>query len=129
MQNQTFDPSAVLNHMVEAGQEFMRNFVPGGPAAGPAESPMDAVEVLSSAAKEFADMQQNHMQQATQFWGSMFGMPGAAAEASPSTAAPQDRRFAADAWNTDPRFDAVRRCYLTYAGYVTGSIEKADVDE
>mgnify|MGYP003694630315 CR=1 FL=1 len=54
--------------------------------------------------------------QMTDLWSGMWKLPGTAATAA---AAPQDdRRFAAEAWAQDPRFDVVKRMYLGYSDFL-----------
>ena len=40
-----------------------------------------------------------------------------------------DRRFAGDAWKSDPRFDAFKNGYLAYSKFLQDSVEQAPVDE
>ncbi|MCC6194172.1 MAG: class I poly(R)-hydroxyalkanoic acid synthase, partial [Burkholderiales bacterium] len=73
--------------------------------------------------KQGADLQQ-------QYLSMMQGMASAwLGAATPGAPAIDDKRFASDAWSTDPRFDAVRRVYLAYADFVDKAIEAAPMDE
>jgi polyhydroxyalkanoate synthase len=94
------------------------------PAASepPADAAPTAVEALApwlQAARSFTDWQQQTLQQ----MGSLWAPPADAA------AAPVDRRFAADPWRQDPRFDAVARAYLTQSQQLRGTLDAAPLDE
>ena len=48
---------------------------------------------------------------------------------APAEAADSDRRFAAEAWRNDPRFDLIRRSYLAYSTFLRNTVESAQLDE
>ena len=91
--------------------------------AMPAGTP-DIQAQVAQTAKQFADLQQ-------QYLATMQTVARAWTGAAPSNgeAPPDDKRFASEAWNKDPRFDAVRRIYLAYAQFIDKAIEAAPLDE
>ena len=95
------DPSLWMNDLLKAQQDLWQPFV-NLPAADPAGAP---------ALTPWLQAAQQGWQQWSALWsgaitGSAFAGFGGAA------AAPADRRFAGDAWQQDPRFDALARTYL-----------------
>ena len=62
----------------------------------------------------------------TSLW---MAMPGVAAMVPGGVPAGSDKRFAGDAWRTDPRFDALSNGYLSYAKFLQGPVETAAVDD
>ena len=59
-------------------------------------------------------------------WPATWATPAGSAAAAPAV---DDKRFAGEAWSKDPRFDAVRKMYLAYAGFIEKAIDAAPVDE
>ena len=98
---------------------------------------------------QMAQIQQQFMKDMTDLWSGkgLAGafMPGASAadanlrEAgakgevsagkSAATAASDDRRFASEAWRSDPRFDLLRRTYLAYSDFLRGAVETVPLDD
>ena len=77
------------------------------------------------AANAFAQWQQQALQQMTSMWSG--AMPFGAA--MPGAAAPADRRFAADAWRNDPRFDGLTRAYLGQSELLQKTLAAAPLDD
>ena len=104
----TPDPTRWFADLMAAQQAMWRP--DGRTAAAPADSPLPAAFDMPwlQAANAFAQWQQQALQQMTSMWSG--AMPFGAA--MPGAAAPADRRFAADAWRNDPRFDGLTRAYL-----------------
>jgi polyhydroxyalkanoate synthase len=111
------------------------------PTAAPATS--DPYAAFAATTRTLAEMQQNYFRQVAQWWAAipaamgmpslpgmpalsaMYGLPGMpGAPASPNA----DKRFAADAWQNDPRFAAFRDGYLAYSEFLKKTIESAPVD-
>src|ERR1043166_5131633 len=92
------------------------------PSASSGESPSPMGDFMAPA-RQFAAMQQKLLEQFTAFWTGAFG----AAQTSPEQVA--DRRFSDEAWSEDPRFDLIRRAYLSYSGFLMNCVERAEVDE
>src|SRR5262245_36168368 len=100
--DQSNDPAKILSEMLAAGQEMMRKF--GAPqTASEAPAPPEAPPDLLAATKQIADMQQQVLKQAADFWSGMFGASGQAGAQGPS-AKSEDKRFTGEPWRTDPRF-------------------------
>ena len=96
----------------------------------------DPFAAFNSATQMISGMQQESMRQMTDMWLSMSGMgtgaAGAAASAgadSGAGAAAGDRRFAADAWRSDPRYKALADGYLQYSKFLRDSVESAPMDD
>src|SRR3954463_3300189 len=106
------DPSQMLAQLFEQGQAMMRQI----PTAGDALGAPDPMAAASAPSKQFTDMQQDFLKQMTGFWSGMAGFSPPANAAAPR-AIDTDRRFAGDAWRDDPRFDLIKRTYLSYASF------------
>jgi polyhydroxyalkanoate synthase len=128
MEKTTNDPAQFLAGLLETGQELMRksfaSATEGDPAGGAADPAAQWLEVT----KRITEMQQDYLKQVAGFWTAAVGganpwQPAAkAAEAA-------DKRFAGEPWNSDPRFDSIKRSYLTYSSFLRDSVEAAPVDE
>jgi polyhydroxyalkanoate synthase subunit PhaC len=127
MSNQPNDPAQYLAGMFAAGQDLLQRFAAGVPGAS-TEPGADPAAAFMASSNKFAEMQQKYLQQMTGFWS---GMLGAAplAEAAPSVAKNDDKRFAGEAWRSAPGFDLVKRTYLTYSAFLQDSVESAAVDD
>jgi polyhydroxyalkanoate synthase subunit PhaC len=148
------DPVQLLASLLRGGQGFAGSTAPGpGPAAAPAATPQSAAAPLAPAwppadpfaafaawSRQMVEMQQQLIKQMTDFWtaqltgsfmgGFPVGFPAFTQPASAKPAGPgDDKRFAADAWRSDPRFDVVRRSYLAYSDFLTGAVEAAPIDD
>jgi polyhydroxyalkanoate synthase len=120
-------------------QLFASLFTGGGGAHGGASTESETgqatsqnpMESFAAFTRQMAQTQQQFMKQVTDFWTGQLGSgarnePGAAQGA----AGPRDdRRFAADAWRSDPRFDLVRRTYLGYSDFLQGAVEAVPLDD
>ena len=125
MANPPNDPAQLLASLLEGGQAMMRKF--GMPSA-PEPGASDPMAEFFAATQQIADMQQNFWKQATAYW-SAFPTAAAAAAQAPTDAADSDRRFGAEAWRSDPRFDLIRRSYLAYSNFLQNTVESAQLDE
>src|SRR5206468_446614 len=88
----------------------------------------DPMAEFFAATQQVANMQQEFWKQATAYW-SAFPAAAAAAAQAPADAVDSDRRFAADSWRSDPRFDLIRRSYLAYSSFLQNTVESAQLDE
>ena len=70
--------------------------------------------------KQVTALQQDYFRQITALW------PAAALT---DKQAPQDKRFAGEAWRTDPRLEMATRSYLAYSSGLRGAIDAAPLDE
>jgi polyhydroxyalkanoate synthase len=134
MANEPNDPAHIISNLYEAGQAVLRQMgtLPAADAtAAAAEAPAaDADNPMArfiEATQRLAGLQQDFVRQMSAYWT---GAPWLALEA-PTDAAPKedDKRFAAEAWRTDPRFDFVRRSYAAYAQFLQSAVEAAPVDD
>ena len=105
------------------------------PGAGDAGTQAGAAAMMApwlEAAKSFTAWQQQSLQQMA---GLGFGMlPGLATafgggDAAAASAAPKDRRFAGEAWASDPRFDITAKTYLTQADALQRALAAAPLDD
>src|SRR5438874_1070506 len=126
MPNTPNDPAQLLASLLEGGQAMLQSFGSGMPSApGPGKS--DPMRDFIAATQQIAGMQQAFWKQALAYWSVVPGAAGAAQV--PSDASDSDRRFAADAWRNDPRFDLIRRSYLAYSNFLQNSVESAQIDD
>ena len=105
------DPSLWMNDLLKAQQDLWQPFVTL-PAADPAGAP--APVPWLQAADAVTQWQQQGWQEWSALWSGAF-TGSAFAGFGGAGAAPVDRRFAGDAWQQDPRFDALARTYLQHS--------------
>ena len=86
---------------------------------------MEPFGALNAATETIAGMQQEYIRHMTNLWLSMAGM----APADAGGGAADDRRFAGEAWRSDPRYNALTGGYLTYSKYLQNAVEAAPVDD
>jgi polyhydroxyalkanoate synthase subunit PhaC len=118
-------PAHSFVHFIEDGQELMRRFiVDSGNALAPGNDP---AATLFAASKYFARQQQKYLEQSANFWLSALGVPRRDEGEEPAAA--DDRRFATDAWRSDPRFETIKRVYLAYATFLQELASNAPLDK
>src|SRR5438477_7807781 len=136
MANTPNDPAQLLASLLEGGQTMLQSFGRGMRSAaerGKSDSrksdsgKSDPMGAFIAATQQIAGMQQAFWKRALAYWSAV---PGPAGVAQVSTeASDSDRRFAADAWRDDPRFDLIRRSYLAYSNFLQNSVESAQIDD
>ena len=129
------DPNQWLANMFAAGQEWMKPFLASGGDAKAEDAPKPAASEpanpyaqLLAASFGFAEMQKNYMRQVAEMWMGVTKSAAPLPSVDPG-AAVDDKRFAADAWRSDPRFDMLARAYLGYSQLMQQSVEAAPVDD
>jgi polyhydroxyalkanoate synthase len=134
MADEPNDPARIISNLYEAGQAVLRQFAAAPPdasaAAGRGAQPPAADNPMAqflAATQQLTGLQTEFVKQMSSYWS---GAPWLNLEA-PAEAAPkdEDKRFAAEAWRHDPRFDFVRRSFAAYASFLQGAVESAPVDE
>ncbi len=139
MAEQNYDPAQFLANLLQTGQQMIEKSV--GAAAAATAAPQgvqgitgmpagsaDPSAMWAEASKRFTEMGQEYMKQVSGFWTAAMG--GANPwQAFMPPADGGDKRFAGEAWNGDPRFDAIKRTYFAYGDFLTKSVEAAPVDE
>jgi len=150
------DPASLLASLFKGGQSRFGSAAATNETAGAggdATSPSDPMGGFMAFTQQMTQMQRQLIDQMTGFWsgaaatGSTTEAPppgppreaaaakGAAADAKGESAAPPkpakdgDKRFAADAWRNDPRFDLMRRTYLAYSEFLQGTVETVPTDD
>jgi polyhydroxyalkanoate synthase len=115
----TPDPAQWFVDLMATQRTLMNSLgmAPGSATSGPPDSPLP----WQQAARAIADWQQQSMQQATALWSAM----SSAGAETPV----EDRRFAADPWRKDPRFDALAKAYLGQAEQLRRALAAAPLDE
>ena len=117
------DPSRWFTDLMAAHKTMWGTAAP--PAEGP-DAPAASTLPWLQAAGDFARWQQQAAQQMTALWSG--AKPADAAP--PGAPAPvADRRFAADAWRKDPRFDSLVRAYLGQSELMRKALAAAPLDE
>src|SRR5437867_4352336 len=119
MADESSDAANALAKLIEAGQDALRQFTMSLAFDGAGDSQLNAVS------KSFADLHQSYIQQMTKLWTAMLGAGGQAS----GDVRQEDKRFASEAWRSDPRFDVLKRTYLAYSDFLQNSVEAAPVDE
>jgi polyhydroxyalkanoate synthase subunit PhaC len=130
MSDPSNDPAQLLASWFEASQRAMNAFgaALGANASSASVTPEhtgDPLQLFSAMVTSNAKLQQEAFKNVADFWASFAAQPGFGG--APGGTA--DRRFAGEAWNNDPRFDAVRRLYLAFSDYLERSVEQAPADE
>jgi len=115
----TPDPTLWLTDLMAKQQELLKSLAPPGTPA--AADPANPLAPWMQAANAFTQWQQQALQQMTM-------MRTAAVPAGAATPA-VDRRFAADPWCQDPRFDGIARAYLSQSELLRHTLDTAPLDE
>jgi polyhydroxyalkanoate synthase len=128
MANPPNDPAQLLASLLEGGQAMLRPFGPFGMPSPTELGKSDPMGNFIAATQRIADVQQEFWKQGLAYWSAA---PSAAAGVAqvPSESADSDRRFSAEAWRNDPRFDLIRRSYLAYSNFLQNTVESAQIDE
>jgi polyhydroxyalkanoate synthase len=124
MSNPPNDPAQLLAGFIETGQNMMRQLAGTGSSTNP-----DVVPDFVAASKQIAGMQQDFLKQMMGFWSGMLGVAVPPDAATAAGATDSDRRFAAEAWRNDPRYDLMKRTYLAYSNFWQQAVESAPLDE
>ncbi|HKE40263.1 MAG TPA: class I poly(R)-hydroxyalkanoic acid synthase [Casimicrobiaceae bacterium] len=114
MSNTPNNPIEVFANMFKGGQDAYGDAPHADPMAG-----------FVALTRQMTEAQQQFMKQMTDYWS---GKPSAAGDAGKAGTG-DDKRFSADAWRSDPRFDLVRRTYLAYSDFLKGAVESVPLDE
>ncbi len=121
-------PMQLLTAWFEAGRRAMETFnaaLGANPSATSAAPANDPLQLFNTFAINSAKLQQEAFKNVTDFWTHFTADPAAGNTAGGAA----DRRFSADAWGNDPRFDAIRRLYLSFSTLLESSVEQALGDE
>ena len=115
----TPDPTLWLTDLMAKQQELLKSLAP--PGTPTAADPANPLAPWMQAANAFTKCQQQALQEMTM-------MRTAAVPAGAATPA-VDRRFAADPWCQDPRFDGIARAYLSQSELLRQTLDTAPLDE
>ena len=115
----TPDPTLWLTDLMAKQQELLKSLAPPGTPA--AADPANPLAPWMQAANAFTQWQQQALQQMT--------MMRTAAVPAGAAAPAVDRRFAADPWCQDPRFDGIARAYLSQSELLRQTLDTAPLDE
>jgi polyhydroxyalkanoate synthase subunit PhaC len=99
---------------------------PAGDVAEGSKALAAAAAPWTKAFAELGALQLNMFQQLTNAWTA--GLPGVGA-ALGGTEPIKDRRFAGEAWSSDPRYEAVARTYLAQTDAMFKALDAAPIDE
>ncbi len=121
------DPTRWLADLLATQQTLLQSLQPSG-------APVNPFAPWQQATETFTQWQQQALQQMTSMWSAALpaGVAGAAPPgpaAGPAPAPAVDRRFAADPWRQDPRFDAVAQAYLGQSELLRKALDAAPLDE
>lgn len=116
----TPDPTRWLTDLMAAQQKFVQSL--GSPAPGTAQAPPSGMP-WQQATEAVTQWQQQAMQQMTSFWSA--AMPGGS---TGGDAPAPDRRFAAEPWRKDPRFEALARTYVDGSAQLRKALAAAPLD-
>ena len=123
MNAQTRDPTQWFSDLLAVQQSMLRQAGAGRSGSDPPAAPGNLLPWLPMTVA-FVDWQQQVMKQFTEWWTT--GIPGGGA--GPAAAA-SDRRFAADKWQHDTRFDGLVRAYLMNSELLRATLAAAPLDE
>jgi polyhydroxyalkanoate synthase len=123
------DPAQLLANLLKGGQSIFGNPPATSDAAAAAGSNaiplVDPTSEFIAFTQQMAQVQRQFVDQMMGFWS---GASGESA-APPTSAKDGDKRFTAEAWRNDPRFDLMRRTYLGYSEYLLGTVESVPLDD
>jgi polyhydroxyalkanoate synthase len=123
MNAQTRDPTQWFSDLLAVQQSMLRQAGAGRSGSDAPAAPGNLLPWLPMTVA-FVDWQQQVMKQFTEWWTT--GIPGWGA--GPAAAA-SDRRFAADPWQQDPRFDGLVRAYLMNSELLRATLAAAPLEE
>ena len=116
------DPTQWLADLMASQKTLLQSLAwPALPGAAPG-APANPLMPWLPSAEGLAQWQQQAMQQMTALWAPL--MPGGSPAATPVP----DRRFAAEPWRKDPRFDALALGYLNQAEQMRKALDAAPLD-
>jgi len=121
----TPDPTQWLVDLLAAQQAMLRPFGADGGASDAQAAMHSAVAPWMQTVGAVTAWQLEALQQAAAWWSGAANGRGAL----PDAAVTVDRRFAADAWRQDPRFDSLARAYLAQSALLRKTLEAAPLDE
>src|SRR5690348_3166211 len=119
-----FDPARWMASVLSGGQ--VPEQAQAGAQASETSAPGQLAAAFTAMASQMARLQGEWLKQMSTFWA-MPPAAGSSGEAPPKQ--DSDKRFASDAWSSDPRFDMLRKNYLAYADLLQGSVEQVSLDE
>jgi polyhydroxyalkanoate synthase subunit PhaC len=123
------NPAELLASLLKGGQSIFGNPTATNDAASAAgsdaASPSDPMSVFIAFSQQMTQMQQHFVDQMTGFRSDARGE----STTPPTAAKDSDKRFAAEAWRNDPRFDLLRRTYLGYSEYLQSAVESVPLDD
>ncbi len=119
--NPSTDPAQWLANLYEANKSILNSFAQGAAKGAPAGVTQDPWSGFMAASQQITAIQQAYVQQMMKLWAG--SAPAAVATRD------EDRRFAADAWRNDPRFELLKRNYLAYSDFLFGVADSAAVDD
>jgi polyhydroxyalkanoate synthase subunit PhaC len=138
MDTSQFDPAGWMASLFSGTQAPAQGQSAAAGACAEKETPGQLTAAFAAMTNQMLHLQQEMLKQASAFWAmwtTAAGLPSIAAgaqESGPGDALARqdsDKRFASDAWRSDPRFDMLRKSYLAYAELLQGSVEKVPFDE
>jgi polyhydroxyalkanoate synthase len=125
MINPSSDPNQFLTGLIQTWQNMMQQFNLTGAGSASGEPGAAGAEHIMRPPANSQELQQR-LQQMASLWS---GMLGVAAPTASAAGSPADKRFSAEAWRTDPRFDYLRQSYLAYSDFMMRSMESAQIDK
>src|SRR5438067_269316 len=120
------DPAKLLADMLRPGANTMRPFMEG--ESVDSRGTAAPMEGMMAASRQMASLHQQYLKQIADFWAPMAGL-AAPQNVATAPAKDDDRRFAAQAWRDDPRFDVVKRTYLGYSDFLQSAVDSSPLDE
>jgi len=124
------DPSDYMQHMMQAGQQSLKQFEDAISAAMGVQGKRPASEGDAFSPFGFAaDMQREYLTQVWKFWNQTavkaFTM-GGQSEIQPERG---DKRFKDEAWQSTPYYELLKQSYLLTARQMNEMVERAQVDD
>jgi polyhydroxyalkanoate synthase subunit PhaC len=125
MSAQTPDPTRWLADLMATQQTLLQSLGAPDAADAPGGATPAAFAPWLQAAQAFTESVTQWQQQAMQQMGALWPAAAAAGAAEPVA----DKRFAADPWRQDPRFDSVARAYMAQSDLLRKALEAAPLDD
>lgn len=124
MNDSMFNPAQLLASLLKGGAvtSGATEAAPSQSASSSAAAQVDIASGLASYAQLVAELQRQYVTQVTSYWGEALSNWSV-------TPQPGDKRFAGEAWRSDPRFDTVKKSYLAYSELLTQSVERMPLDD
>jgi hypothetical protein len=113
------DPTSWMNELMVKQKDLLQSLVP---SPGTGDQAPDLVAPWQQAADAIGHWQRQALDQMTSVWSATVPLANAGGAAD-------DKRFAGEAWQKDPRFELVAKAYLSQSEMMRKALDAAPLDD